>query len=296
MRSLVRQTPLLPWPGAGLVAKLENLQRTGSFKLRGAWTKLSRLPEARRAAGVVTASAGNHGAGLALAAAELGITARVVIPEGTPGVKRSKIAAQGAQLVVHGAGYDEAAAHALALALEMGATWVSPYDDEDIIEGNGSSLARELLSQMPAVARVVAPVGGGGLVAGLARVLVPRGVEVVGAQPSNNCAMYESLRLSRALTEYNGAATVAEGCEGAVAERTYRLIAEHGVRIVLASEDAIERSVARAYREMAQVVECSAGVAVAVAAALPTIDNTVVIVSGGNIDDDELDSILRRYP
>jgi len=157
----------------------------------------------------------------------------------------------------------------------------------------------ELLEQVPDLRRVIAPVGGGGMISGLALALAPRGIEVVGAQPRANCAMFESLRLGRALTSYDGGHTVAEGCEGAVAARTYRIVREHAVTMVLVAEEAIERAVADAYRRLGQIVECSGAVglaAVASGAVAPAASGTTaVIVSGGNIDDSTLDDILVRH-
>jgi threonine dehydratase len=201
----------------------------------------------------------------------------------------------GAEVIVRGFGYDAAAVYAHELEAD-GSVYVSAYDDDDIIAGNGGDLAQEILEDVPDLARVVAPIGGGGMIAGLAEVLCPRGVEVVGAQPRANCAMYESVQLGRALVEYGGGATVAEGCEGAVAERTYSIVARHRLDIVLVEEEAIERAVAETYRHAGQVIECSAAVAVAAVMDLPARDGaTVVLVSGGNIDDQRLDEILGRY-
>jgi len=302
--SLVRRTPVVRLPGsradeaAGHIAlKLESLQRTGSFKLRGAAAKLAGLSAEDRARGVVASSAGNHGAGLALAARELGSTAKVVIPEGTPATKRERIARLGAEVIVRGSGYDDAEVAARALAERDGSVFVSPFDDEVVIEGNGGSLADELREQVTDLRRVVCPVGGGGLIGGLARRLAPHGVSVFGAQPENNCAMHDSLAEGRALTVYEGKPTLAEGCEGAVSERTYALAAEFVDGIGLVSEAAIRRAVAYLYRVGGVVAECSAAVAMAAVlegAVRPAPQGTtVVVVTGGNIDSDLLDEILR---
>jgi threonine dehydratase len=139
----------------------------------------------------------------------------------------------------------------------------------------------------------VVPVGGGGLIAGAAQSLAGRGVSVVGVQPEANCAMHESLALGRALTRYEGRPTLAEGCEGPVAESTYRICAALGVTTVLVSEAAIARAVAHAYR-LGFVVETSAAVAIAgvLEGVVPAEAGTVVVVSGGNIDADKLDSLI----
>jgi threonine dehydratase len=293
-----RRTPLVAAPdlGAGVMLKLENLQRTGSFKLRGALRVVAELGPAERSAGLVAASAGNHGAGLAAVCALAGVRLTVVVPETSPEVKRAAIASHGARVVVEGRTYDEADAAARKLARTRAALFVSPFDDELVIEGNGSDLAREILDQAPGAAMVVAPVGGGGLVGGLGRVLAPRGVRVVGVQPAMNCAMRDSLAAGHALTEYRGGATVAEACEGAVSRLTYELVARHVEAIEVVEETAIRRAVAWLFRAIGTIAEPSGAVAVAGLMArevVPALQGTtVVVVSGGNVDPALLDRIL----
>lgn len=294
---LVRTTPLVfgaLGPAVGL--KLENLQRTGSFKLRGAVRVVAALSPAERKGGVMSASAGNHGAGMALACQEAGVALTVVVPEGAPEVKRAAIAAAGAKVMLRGGTYDEAEAAAREMAHARAARFVSAFDDEHVIEGNGSDLAREIVEQAPGVARVVAPVGGGGLIGGLGRVLAARGVEVIGVQPEVNCAMFQSLRGGRALTRYQGRPTIAEGCEGAVAELTFDLTRRHVREVALVSEAAIRRAVAWLYRVAGTIAEPTGAVAVAALLggelAAAAAGQTVVVVSGGNIDPGALDRIL----
>jgi threonine dehydratase len=294
---LVRALPLEHELGGRVFLKLECLQITGSFKLRGAMRAVAALSTRQRAAGVVTASAGNHGAGLARAAGLLGVSAVVVVPLRTPENKRARMIALGADLRVQGDDYDASEAIARTLAIESGATFVSAYDDEEIMAGNGGSLGAEILEQCPDLAKVLVPVGGGGLIAGLANELVPRGVEVMGAQPINNCAMHDSLALGRALCEYQKDSTVAEGCEGAVCERTYQACARHGLSIATCSESAILDAVAFLYRACGVVAETSAAVPVAAlregGAEVAKVGSTVIVISGGNIDQDALDDILQ---
>ncbi len=302
LRGLVRRTPVVPLAGApaafsNTCLKLENLQRTGSFKLRGAVARIASLTAEERALGVVSSSAGNHGVGVALAAKTIGVNARIVVPTGAPATKCERIRQNGAEVIARGSCYDEAEAVARELAAQVGAVFVSPFDDELVIEGNGGSLADELIEQVASLGRVLCPVGGGGLIGGLARRLAPRGVSVVGVQPEMNCAMYESLAQGRALTVYEGRPTLAEGCEGAVSERTFALARDLVEEIVLVSEDAIRRAVAFLYDVAGTIAECSA--AVPVAALLegvvpPAPDRTtVVVITGGNIDPVLLDEILR---
>lgn len=297
---LVRQTPLVAAPalGRGVSLKLESLQRGGSFKLRGACRKLDALGQAERAAGVICASAGNHGLGLAHAGRALGVAVEVVVPRTVPEVKTRGIAELGARVVVHGDVYEAAEAEALRRAAATGATFCSAFDDDVVMAGNGGTLAEELLRQAPDLAMVICAVGGGGLCAGLLQVLAPRGIAVVGAQPEVNCAMHESLRLGRALTHYDGGATLAEGCEGAVAERTFAVCARYGLRTALVSERAIRTGVAFAYRELGVLAEPSAAVALAAlregAVAPAPHGTTAVIVCGGNVSPTLLDEVLRE--
>jgi threonine dehydratase len=292
---LVRRTPLVPWPGRrDLHAKLENLQRTGSFKLRGAALRLDALDAGERARGVVAASAGNHGLGVALAGRALGVDVEVVVPATSPRVKRDGIAALGARVSAFGSGYDEAEAEARRRARDSGRVFVSPFDDPLVMRGNGGTLAEEILDEMPDVTRVVCPVGGGGLISGLAEVLAPRGVAVAGVQPERNCAMFRSLELGRALTVYQGEATLAEGCEGAVADSTYEICRRHRVSVALVSEDAIRRALAAAYRA-GQVVEPTAAVGLAgvLEGAVPPSPRTVVVVTGANVDPDLTTDVMK---
>ncbi len=312
--SLVRRTPLVPAPalGKGVWLKLESLQLTGSFKLRGACLALDALGAAERARGVVAASAGNHGQGVALAGVHLGVHTCVVVPTTTPEVKKRAIAAFGAIVIEEGQSYDEAEAAARRHARETGAVFLSPFDDANVIRGNGGTLGEEIRAQLPDVARVIAPVGGGGLIGGLAAALAPAGVAVLGVQPVVNCAMHDSLAGGRALTVYQGGETVAEGCEGATAEQTYELCRRHGVRIGLVSEAAIRRAVAFAYRKLGVICEPTAAVAIAgvlegvVPGAGPAAPGaarvgaapgpTVIVVTGGNVQPQRLDEILRAEP
>lgn len=294
---LVRQTPLIAAPGLGdrVWLKLECLQRTGSFKLRGAVRACAALDAGQRSRGVVVASAGNHGAGMALACREAGVALTVCVPKDAPQTKRDRITAMGAEILEGGADYDAAEVVARELARDRGSLFVSPFDDEAVIAGNGGDLAAEIAAQHPGFARIVAPVGGGGLIAGLARALGPGGVEVLGAQPQNNCAMHDSLRIGRALTTYRGLPTVADGCEGAVGALTFDIARCWIDRVALVSEPAIESAVAWLYREMGVISECAGAVGVAAVreGEIAAGDgDTIVVVSGGNIDDQELARIL----
>lgn len=296
---MIRETPVVAAGapvGARVLLKLENLQRSGSFKLRGATAAVAALSGAERAAGVVAASAGNHGAGLALACARAGVRCTVVLGASAPAVKRAAIAALGAELLIEGADYDEADVVAQELARKRGARYVPPFDDDVVIAGNGGSLAEEIRAQVPDLARVFVPIGGGGMAAGMAAALAPRGITVIGVQPEANCAMHDSLAEGRALIDYRGGPTAADALAGAICERTYAICARHLESVALVSEQAIRRAVAYLYREIGTIAE--AGGATAVAGLLSGVvspartGTTVVVVSGANIDGDLLDQIL----
>jgi threonine dehydratase len=305
VRRLIRVTPLVPAPalgrrtGADVWLKLENLQRTGSFKFRGAAARIAAL--ALEAAGqtkrrVIAASAGNHGLGVALAARMFGIEATVLVSAQTPDVKRAGIAALGASVEVAGATYDEAELVARRRAAEDPAlVFVSAFDDDHVIAGNGGLLAREILAQLPDVQSIVVPVGGGGLAGGIGVEVVPRGIKLLGASPAANCAMRKSLDEGRAYTTYEGGPTLAEGLEGAVSERTFAMARDYFPDIALASELQIREAIVYAYRTLGIACEASAAPALAVLLDDSTAirgRRTVVVISGGNIEPDLLDQLL----
>jgi threonine dehydratase len=300
---MIRVTPLVAPGGAagarlgsGVALKLENLQTTGSFKLRGAMAAVAAMTPAQRASGVVAASAGNHGAGSALACARAGVRCAVAVPSSAPAVKRAAVVALGAELLILGADYDEAEVEGKAIARERGAHFLAPFDDDDVIAGNGGTLATELLGQAPDLARVLVPVGGGGLISGLAAALAPRGVSVIGVQPENNCAMHDSLASGKALLDYRGGPTLADALAGAICQRTFDICTRHVERIALVSEAAIRRGVAFLYRDVGTIAEPSAAVAVAAlmtgAASAAPAGTTVALITGANIDAALLDDIL----
>ncbi len=304
VRRLTRVTPLVPAAalgrrtGADVWLKLENLQRTGSFKVRGAAARLAALAleggaEPKR---VIAASAGNHGLGVAFAARAFGVQATVLVSAQTPEIKRAGIAALGAAVEVAGATYDEAEAEARRRAdADPGLVFVSAFDDDHVIAGNGGLLAREILAQLPDVQSIVVPVGGGGLAGGIGVEVVPRGIQILGVSPEANCAMRRSLDEGRAYTSYTGAPTLAEGLEGAVSERTFAMARDYFPDIALVSELAIRRAIVYAYRTLG--IQCEASAAPALAALLDDASavrgrRTVVVISGGNIEPDLLDQLL----
>ncbi len=286
-----RRTPLVLAPalGAGVYLKLESEQITGSFKLRGALAALAALDPAVRARGVVTASAGNHGYGLARAGSALAVPVTVFVSSSAPAVKREGIAAAGARLELADArGYDDVEALARTAARERGFAFVSPFDDPDVAAGNGGTLAVEILEECPEVATLVAPVGGGGLVAGLAAARRIEGARfaIVGVQSEACPAMVASLAAGRAMLRFEGAPTLAEGLEGGVSETTYEIAARELAGMQAVSEAAIADAMRFAERALGLAIEGSAAVVIAwLRAHAAELDAPVVgVISGGNVD------------
>ncbi len=275
--------------GCHVHLKLENLQRTGSFKLRGALRKILSLSDAERARGLVAASAGNHAQGVALAAKLLGCSAAIVMPESTALLKVRRTRSYGAEIVLHGASWDASQALAEELARERGATLVHPFDDPAVIEGQGT-VGLEILEDLPDAGMVVVPIGGGGLAAGIALALKPvrPDVRIVGVQARGAAPMARSFGEGRRLIEPDPR-TIADGIRvGAPGERTFPIVNRLLDDVVVVDDQEITDAVV-ASLEKSKIVAETAGVA-AIAALTsgklaPPADATVcAVVSGGNID------------
>jgi threonine dehydratase len=300
----VLRTPSIAAPalsaltGAELVLKLETFHPTGSFKERGALNKLKSLTAEQRRAGVIAMSAGNHAQGVAYHARRLGIPATIVMPEGTPFTKIERTAAHGATVVLRGAGLSEAHREAAALAAEHGLTFVHPYDDTAIIAGQGT-IALELLADHPDLDAIVVPIGGGGVIAGIAvaaKALSPA-IEIVGAE----AALYPSMRQALsggAQPAPAGGQTIAEGI--AVKEPgklTKAICAALVADILLVGESALERAVAMLLDSQKLVVEGAGAAGLAALLSSPERfrgRKVALVLCGGNIDARLLSSILMR--
>lgn len=269
--SVVSRTPLerSQWLSSELerdvLLKLECFQVTGSFKIRGAMSKLSRLTEDERARGVLTVSAGNHGLAVAHCAGALSLDATIVVPRSASRAKVSAIRRYPVTLVERGANYDEAELAAREMERETGATFVSPYNDADVIAGQGT-IALEILEDAPNIDAIVVPVGGGGLLAGVSvavKANYPH-IEVYGAEPQSSPTMHESLRAGR-LIEIKEDETIADGLAGNIeaGSITFPLVAHLADGTILVSEDSIRDAIRRVAREDHIMIEGSAAVAVA---------------------------------
>jgi len=285
------RTPLLPapWAGSGAWLKPESLQPTGAFKLRGATNAVARLDDDQRASGVVTHSSGNHGSALAHAAGRAGVRATIVVPYGAPEVKVDLIAQTGAELVR--VDQAERVAASAEVAARTGAIEIPPFDHVDVIAGQGT-VGLEIAADLPDVETVLVPVGGGGLIAGVAvalRALVP-GVRIIGCEPAlagDAAASFAAGHLV-AWSDEDTARTVADGLRvPSLGELTWPHIEALVDDVVTVEEDAILAAVRRLAAGSRLVAEASG--AVTTAALLTRSDRlpdgrTVVVVSGGNVD------------
>lgn len=267
--------------------KLESLQHTGSFKVRGAANRLLKLGALERGRGVVAASSGNHGRAVAEVAARLGIPATVCVPDWVDPVKLRAIAAAGARVVRAGPGYDHAEARAAELAAKEGVPLVHPFDDMDVIEGQGT-VGLEVVRRLPRLEEVIVPLSGGGLAGGIGLAVRDRGVRVVAVSARRASVMAQSLERGRPVQvpEEETVASALSGGIGAPNRFSFdlcgRVIDEH----VVVDESELRSAVGRAFRECRLVVEGGGAVGLAAlwSGRYRPRGRAAVIVSGGNID------------
>ncbi|MGZ4609886.1 MAG: threonine ammonia-lyase [Actinomycetes bacterium] len=303
LRGVIRDTPvqgsrpLAERAGGAVWLKCENLQRAGSFKIRGAYTRISRLTPEEAARGVVAASAGNHAQGVALAASLLGIRSTVFMPEGAPIPKVQATKAYGAQVRFHGQSVDEALVAAKEFAEESGAVFVHPFDHPDIVAGQGT-VGLEILEQVPDVKTIVVCTGGGGLLAGIATAVKAErpDVRIVGVQAEGAAAYPASLATGRPVP-LEAMATMADGiavgCPGQVPFAIIRALVDD-IRTV--SEESLSKALLLCLERNKLVVEPAgaAGVAALLEGPQAFEPPVVVVLSGGNIDPLLLQRVLRH--
>lgn len=278
--------------------KTENLQVTGSFKVRGAYYKISQLTEEQKKAGVIACSAGNHAQGVALSATKNGIKSVVCMPDGAPISKVEATKGYGAEVVLVPGVYDDAYNKALELQKEKGYTFVHPFDDEDVIAGQGT-IGLEILNQLDNIDAVVVPIGGGGLISGVAfaiKSLKPN-IKVYGVQAANAPSMYESIKKKEQIT-LDTVSTFADGI--AVkhpGDNTFKIVSKYVDDIVTVSEDEIALAILTLMERQKLVAEGAGATSVAAVLSdkIPAAGkNVVCVVSGGNIDVNILSRVLTR--
>jgi len=303
LQPIIRQTPLLESSalsallGGPVYVKCENLQRGGSFKVRGAYLRIARLSEAERARGVVAASAGNHAQGVALAAAALGTRATVVMPANAPLPKVAATRSYGADVVLHGANVEDALAMARQLADETGSVFIHPFDHPDVIAGQGT-VGLEIAEQCPEVRTITLPVGGGGLASGVAVAAgsVLPGARLIGVQAEAVAPVPGSIAAGHPVS-VTPSATMADGIAVArPGELTVSLLAREHVHIVTVTEENLSRGLLLCLERAKQVVEPAGAAGVAAILEHPALFEppVVVVLSGGNIDPLLLSKVLRH--
>jgi threonine dehydratase len=284
--------------GNSVYLKLDNLQRTGAFKERGALNKLLTLTEQERSRGVIAASAGNHAQGLAYHAGRHGIRAQIVMPLTTPLIKVSATKGYGAEVVLHGANYDEACEEAIRRSEQSGMTFVHPFDDEVVIAGQGT-MGLEILQQVPDIEAIVAPIGGGGLIAGVACAVKETNphVRVIGVQPARLPSMKVAIAEGHPVT-LSPAATIADGIAVRRAgEKTLPLVQKYVDDIVTVDEEEIANAVLLLLEREKTLAEGAGAAAIAALINHKTSlsgKKVAVLVCGGNIDVSLLSRIMER--
>jgi threonine dehydratase len=303
LQPIIRQTPLLEsnalsaLVGGPVYLKCENLQRGGSFKVRGAYLRIARLSAVERARGVVAASAGNHAQGVALAAAALGTHATVVMPAAAPLPKVAATRSYGAEVVLHGASVEDALAMAQQLADETGSIFIHPFDHPDVVTGQGT-IGLEIAEQCPQARTIALPVGGGGLASGVAVAAseVLPDARVIGVQAEAVAPMPASIAAGHPVV-VTPSATMADGIAVArPGELTVSLLAREHAHIVTVTEENLSRGLLLCLERAKQVVEPAGAAGVAAILEHPALLEPPVVVelSGGNIDPLLLSKVLRH--
>ena len=302
LKDVARKTDLIYSPhfsnGNEVYLKTENLQVTGSFKLRGAYFKISKLSEEEKAAGIVACSAGNHAQGVALAATKYGIKSLICLPDGAPISKVEATKGYGAEVCMVPGVYDDAYNKALELRDEKNYTFIHPFDDENVIAGQGT-IGIEILNEMPDVDAVIAAIGGGGLLSGVACAIknLNPNIKVYGVQAEGAPSMYESIKQGKPVS-LDKVSTIADGIQvKEPGEHTFEYIQKYVDEIVTVSDDEIASAILKLIETQKMIAE-GAGAAPLAAVMynkLPIKGKKVVcIVSGGNIDVTILNRVIKR--
>lgn len=302
LKDVVRETALIPSPKinpeSNVYLKTENLQLTGSFKVRGAGYMISQLSEEEKARGVIACSAGNHAQGVALASAKYGIKSTICLPDGAPISKVEATKSYGADVVMVKGVYDDAYNHALKLRDEMGYTFVHPFDNDDVIAGQGT-IGLEILNELKDIDAVVVPVGGGGLISGIAYVVkhLKPSIKVYGVQAAGAPSMFNSLKGGKR-ERLQSVSTIADGIAvKEPGENTFDLCSKYVDEIVTVTEGEISSAILALIEQHKMIAEGAGAVSVAAVMfnKLPIKGkNVVCVVSGGNIDVTILSRVIER--
>ena len=282
--------------GHPLYLKMENLQHTGSFKVRGATNRILKLTKDEKERGVVAASAGNHAQGVASIASRCGISATIFMPETTPFVKLVSTRGFGAEVILIGKNYDEAYIEAKKYCNERGSVFIHAFEDDDIIAGQGT-VALEILDKLPEFDRILVAIGGGGLISGIATALKEKNpkIEVIGVQTEAAPSMYETFHKNEIVPPVMLKASIAEGITVKQASpKTFEIIQKYVDDVVLVSENEIASAILLLMERSKTVVEGAGAASMAAALKGHAKGKTVVLLSGGNIDMTILSKIIDR--
>ncbi|MBR5472263.1 MAG: threonine ammonia-lyase [Oscillibacter sp.] len=300
LRGVARVTPLNPAPtiGKNVYIKSENLQLTGAFKLRGAYNRIHRLKPEERAKGVIACSAGNHAQGIALSATKQGIRSVICMPAGAPISKIEATKRYGAEVVLVPGVYDDAAAEANRLAAEHGYVFAHPFNDPDVIAGQGT-IGLEILEQLPDVEQVIVPIGGGGLISGVACAIksLRPDCKVIGVQAAGAASMLAS-RLAGKPAQLDAVSTIADGIAVKLpGDLTFAMCEKYVDEIVTVQDDEIATAIVT-LMEVEKTVAEGAGATTVAAVMFGKVDvsekKTVCLVSGGNLDITTLSRVITR--
>ena len=302
LKDVIRHTELVPAPNvnknATVYLKPENLQLTGSFKVRGSYYKISQLSEEEKSKGVIACSAGNHAQGVALAATKNGIKSLICLPDCAPISKIEATKGYGADICLVPGVYDDAYKRAIELRDEKGYTFIHPFDDEDVIAGQGT-IGLELIDQMKDVDAVIVPIGGGGLISGVAfaiKSLNPN-IKVYGVQAAGAPSMKNSVE-NKHIERLDAVSTIADGIAvKQPGENTFNLCSKYVDQIVTVTDDEVSSAILTLLEKQKLITEGAGAVAVAAAMfnKVPIEGKKVIcVVSGGNIDVNILDRVVKR--
>ena len=302
LKGVVRETPLVRATGiptgCDLYLKPENLQNTGSFKLRGSGFKIAMLSDEEKARGVIACSAGNHAQGVALAASKYGIKSLICLPDSAPISKVEATKGYGAEVCLVEGCYDDAYAKALELRDEFGYTFVHPFDDENVIAGQGT-IGLEIANELPEADAVIVPIGGGGLISGVAYALksIRPQIKVYGVQAAGAPSMYNAIKHGQ-IECLDAVSTIADGIAvKQPGKNTFDLVSKYVDDIALVSEDEIASAILTLIEKQKMIAEGAGAVSVAAAMfdKFPIQGKKVVsLVSGGNIDVTSLSRVIER--
>ena len=302
LEGIVRKTPLIysdffsDISGNATYLKLENLQTTGAFKLRGAYNRISMLTDEEKARGVITASAGNHAQGVAYAAQKLGVHAVICMPATTPILKVEATRALGAAVILHGNGFDDAYTHSLELQKKNGYVYIHPFNDRDVIVGQGT-IALEVIDALKDVDAILVPIGGGGLASGIsfAAKLVNPQIKIIGVEPENAACMKAALSCGRTIT-LPSADTVADGCAVRTAGKlTLAFCRRYLDEIITVSEMDIMSALLSLIEKHKLIAEGAGVLSLAALGKLHMKGKKVaVLISGGNIDISTISALISK--